>query len=270
MASRSSSNHPESSHPYHTDRSHSASSTEPRGRRRNIFTQFLPANLRQGLLPLPEGARLSSSSPPPQLPTITQMPLDLPHPASTPITERMAGDLTWAATYESLPLPPMTILGMPILQHPQPPVSPSKFWNNVTIPLSAYIPAPRNSSPEHRTPPPVSPYTQHRGAPYVWDQPVTTWELALEPVSNEEPVASGSTLPVPNDSSYWSNVIEQRDPLRRTRLHCRRWGHIDRQLTAEPRPPQALLAPPELRYYEYLTDQTSGEDQILPENSYRS
>ncbi len=37
-----------------------------------------------------------------------------------PITERTAGDLTWAATYKSLPLPPMTILGMPILQHPQP------------------------------------------------------------------------------------------------------------------------------------------------------
>ncbi len=48
------------------------------------------------------------------------MPLDLPPPASTPITERMAGDLMWAATYESSPLPPTTILGMPILQHPQP------------------------------------------------------------------------------------------------------------------------------------------------------
>ncbi len=120
MASRSSSDHPESTHPYHIDRSHSVSSTEPRGWRRNLFSRFLPANLRQGLLPLPEGVRLSSSSPPPHLPAITQTPLDLPHLASTPITERTAGDSTWAATYESPPLPPMTILGMPILQHPQP------------------------------------------------------------------------------------------------------------------------------------------------------
>ncbi len=43
-----------------------------------------------------------------------------PSPASTSITERMAGDLMWAMTYESPPLPPVTILGMPILQHPQP------------------------------------------------------------------------------------------------------------------------------------------------------
>ncbi len=60
--------------------------------------------------------RLSSSSPPPQLPTITQTPLDLPHLASTPITERTAGDSTWAATYESPPLSPVTILGMPIIR----------------------------------------------------------------------------------------------------------------------------------------------------------
>ncbi len=120
MASCSSSDHPESSHPYHADRSHSMSSIESRGWKRTLFSRFLPSSLRQGLLPLPEGARLSSSSHPPRLPTITHTPLDLPHPASMPITERMAGDLTWAATYESLPLPPVTILGMPILQHPQP------------------------------------------------------------------------------------------------------------------------------------------------------
>ncbi len=139
---------------------------------------------------------------------------------------------------------------------PSAPVSPSEFWDNVTIPLSAYLPAPQDGSPDHRTPPPVSPYTQHRGAPHVWDQPVTTWQPALEPVPVEEPVASGSTLPVPNDSSYWSNVIEQRGPTGRPQLHRRRWGRIDRQLTAEPRPPPELLVPPESRYYEYFTDET--------------
>ncbi len=121
MASRSSSDHPESSHPYHGSRSHSVSSTDSRGRMRGGFlSRLLPSYRRQGLLPLPEGACLSSSSPPPLLPRIPQMPLDLPHPASTPITETTAGDSMWATTYKSPPLPPVTILGMPILQHPQP------------------------------------------------------------------------------------------------------------------------------------------------------
>ncbi len=145
---------------------------------------------------------------------------------------------------------------------PSAPVSPSEFWDNITIPLSAYLPAPRDGSPEHRTPPPLSTFTQHRGASNVWDRPVTTWKPALEPVQDEQPVASGSTLPVPNDSSYWSNVIEQRAPPRRPRLHRRHWGRIDRQLTAEPRPPPELLAPPESRYYEYFTDETSGEGTL--------
>ncbi len=105
---------------------------------------------------------------------------------------------------------------------PSAPVSPSEFWDNITIPLSAYIPAPRDGSPEHRTPPPASPCTQHRGVPNVWDRPVTTWEPALEPVQDNEPVTSGSTLPEePNDSSYWSNIIEQRNPPCRPRLHRR-------------------------------------------------
>ncbi len=106
------------------------------------------------------------------------------------------------------PLPPMTILGTPILAAPSAPVSPSEFWDNITIPLSAYIPAPRDSSPEHRTPPPASAYQQHRGALPVWDQPVQTYERPFKSVPDEEPITSGSTLPEPNDSSYW--------------LHCHR------------------------------------------------
>ncbi len=99
-------------------------------------------------------------------------------------------------------------------------VSPNEFWDNITIPLSAYIPNPRDGSPEHRTPPPDSAYTQHRGAPNIWGQPVPTWEPTFEPVPVEEPVASSLRLPVPdsNDSSYWSNVIEQQEG-RRPRLH---------------------------------------------------
>ncbi len=95
-------------------------SLESQGGRRGFLSRFLPSSRKEGLLPLPEGARLSSSSPPPLLLRISHMPLDLPHLASTPDIERTAGDSTWATTYESLPLPPVTILGMPILQHPQP------------------------------------------------------------------------------------------------------------------------------------------------------
>ncbi len=92
---------------------------------------------------------------------------------------------------------------------PSAPIGPSELWDNVTIPLSAYVPAPCDRSPS------IATTSQHRGAPNVRDRPATTWEPALEPVQDEEPVASGSALPVPNDSSYWSNIIEQREPGRR-------------------------------------------------------
>ncbi len=181
------------------------------GRARGGFlSRLLPSYRRQGLLPLPEGARLSSSSPSPTLPMIPWMPLDLPHPANTPITEITAGDSTWAATYESPPPPTCDHTWDADPPAPSAPVSPNEFWDNITIPLSAYIPNPRDGSPEHRTPPPDSAYMQHRGAPNIWGQPVPTWELTFEPVPVKEPVTSSLRLPVPdsNDSSYWSNVIE--------------------------------------------------------------
>ncbi len=202
MASRSSSDHPESLHPYHVDQSQSTASLELQGKKRSMggfLGRFLSKSRREALLPLPEGASLSSSSPPSQLlPLSPLQSIDLPHPASMDTTGITVGDSTWAVTYESPPLPPTTILGMPILQHPQPQLAPSEFWDNVTIPLSAYIPAPRDNSLEHQ------------GAPPIWGQPISIadWEqYALEPLSTvEEPVASTSRLPVPesNDSSYWS------------------------------------------------------------------
>ncbi len=262
MASRSSSDHPESSHPYHTDRSQSTTSLESQGQKRSgLLSHLLPSSWKKGLLPLPEGTSLSSSSPPPSLPRIPHMPLDLPHPASTPITEITAGDLMWAATYESPPLPPMTILGMPILQHPQPQSAQASSGIILPSPLSAYIPAPRDGSPNHRTPPPVTNTLQHRGAPPIWDQPTSVLQHPFELVPDKEPIASSSTLPEPNDSSYWLNVIEQRE-IHRPWLHRRRWARIDRQLRSEPQPPPELLAPPELRHYEYITDETSGEGTL--------
>ncbi len=147
---------------------------------------------------------------------------------------------------------------------PSAPVSPSEFWDNITIPLSAYFPAPCDGSPEHRTPPPSTNTLQHRGAPPIWDQPVQTNERPLESIpSVEEPVASTSRLPVPdsNDSSYWSNAIDERSG-RKARIHRRQWGRIDRQLRSKPQPPPELLAPPESRYYEYFTDETTGEGTL--------
>ncbi len=88
---------------------------------RIFLSRFLLSSWREGLLPLPEGARLSSSSPPPHLPRISPMSLDLPHPVTTPVTETTEGDSTWAATFG--PPPPSTtatILGMLTLQHPCP------------------------------------------------------------------------------------------------------------------------------------------------------
>ncbi len=121
MASCSSSDHPESLHPYHTDQSCSTTSLESQGRRRSGFlSRFLSKTRREDLLPLLEGVSPSSSSPPQLRPLSPLQSLDLPHPASTGITGITAGDSMWAVTYESPPLPPTTVLGMPILQHPQP------------------------------------------------------------------------------------------------------------------------------------------------------
>ncbi len=77
---------------------------------------------------------------------------------------------------------------------PSAPVSPSEFWDNITIPYSTYFPAPRDGSPEHRTPPPASAYTQHRGVPHVWDQPVRppSRHSSLYRSRNPSPVAQPS------------------------------------------------------------------------------
>ncbi len=74
-------------------------------------------------------------------------------------------------------------------------VSPSEFWDNITIPYSTYFPAPHDGLPDHQTPPPAA-YAPERGAPPVWDQPVQNQEYSLEPVRTvEEPIAGPSTAP---------------------------------------------------------------------------
>ncbi len=93
-------------------------------------------------------------------------------------------------------------------RNPTPPpaagIASEEFWDNVDIPYSAYFPAPRTNSPDHRTPPPA-------GYAYDWDQPASGEQQALESVRIEAPVASTSTHLYPAPRSGWRNV---RSPVR--------------------------------------------------------
>ncbi len=128
MASCSSSDHPELSHPYHANRSRLTTSLEKKEGRFSL-RRLLPSSWREGLLPLPKGAHLSSSSLPPVLLTLPHMSLELPHPAHTPDSQRAPGDLMWAVTPDPSPQPPVTILGVTgtPLHHPQPTLLPMSF-----------------------------------------------------------------------------------------------------------------------------------------------
>ncbi len=119
MPSHSSSSHPESSHPYCDTRSQSTTSLETISKR-SWVSWLIPKIRREGLLPLPEGARLSSN--PPELPAMPCMSLELPHPARTPDSLPVLGDSTWGETLDPSPLPPITILGW------QAPYSTTRSW----------------------------------------------------------------------------------------------------------------------------------------------
>ncbi len=200
MASRSSSDHPESSHPYHADRSHSTTSLESQGKKQSggLLSQLLPKSQREGLLPLPEGVSLSSSSPPQLLLLTPLQSIDLPHPANMATTETTVGDLTWAMMYESPPLPPMTILGMPILQHRQP--QSAQASSGITLPShlapTSQHPATVHLSTEHLPPPqPISSIEelcQSGISPY---QPMSTHSSLYRQSRNPSPVAQLSQNP---------------------------------------------------------------------------
>ncbi len=190
MASRSSSDHPESSHPYHANRSRSTTSLESRKEGRFSLRRLLPSSQREGLLPLPEGARLSSSSPPPVLPMLPHMSLELPHPARTPDSPHTPGDSTWATTPDPSPQPPVMILGVTgtPLHHPQP----------RSIPTSSGITSIFPTAPT--SPPTAVPQTTEHHPQQATEtlphgtSPIQNWELTPEPVPTvEEPVASSST-----------------------------------------------------------------------------
>ncbi len=179
MPSRSSSSHPESSHPYRDTRSQSTTSlqTTTSTKKKSWMSQFIPKTRREGLLPLPEGARLSSPSPPPKLPTIPHTFLELPHPARTPDSPPVSGDSKWAETLDPSPLPPITILGQTgtLLHHPQPVLLPQISGITSTSPTVPTSLLPVSTPHDHRTPPPA-------GHAHTWDQPVSGEQQTLEPV----------------------------------------------------------------------------------------
>ncbi len=89
MPSRSSSSHPESLHPYRDTRSQSTTSLETIGKK-SWVSRLIPKIWREGLLPLPEGTRLSSN--PPELPAMPHMSLELPSPSTyTRFAARVGG-----------------------------------------------------------------------------------------------------------------------------------------------------------------------------------
>ncbi len=184
-----------------------------------------------------------------------------PSPGEYAHYQTMAGDSTWAATYKSPPLPPMTILGMPILQHPQP--QSAQTSSGTILPFHT-MPTSQRPAMAHLSTEPLpqhQPISNIKGLPRSGTNQPRPHQHPPELVrAVEEPIASTSTLP-PTESSYWTNITEQRAPLR-PRRHQRRWEQIDRQLRSEPQPPRELLAPPESRY-EYITDETSGEGTLF-------
>ncbi|PBL01846.1 hypothetical protein ARMGADRAFT_1071339 [Armillaria gallica] len=121
-------------------------------------------------------------------------------------------------------------------------ISSRDFWDNVTIPYSAYFPSPRNGSPDHRTPPPAgySHYTH-------WDQPVQNRELTPEPVRVKAPVEAPIKAPIASTSAHlypapcsdWWNI---RSPTRSPHRppQASRWEQLAQQLRNQQQPEQSL------------------------------
>ncbi len=224
MPSRSSSSHPESTHPYRDTRSQSTTSLTTSTKKRSWMSHLMPKTRREDLLPLPEGARLSS--PPPTLPNILHTSLELPSPGTyARFAARVGG---FEVGRDIRPVAPATNYDTWADRNPTPPpaagVASSEFWDNVDIPYSAYFPSPRANSPNHRTPPPG-------GYAYEWDQPAPR-EQALEPVRIEAPIASTSAHIYPAPRSGWRNV---RSPVRSPHRPPRasRWQQIADRIIAE-------------------------------------
>ncbi len=114
-----------------------------------------------------------------------------------PTTGIMAGDSTWAATYESPPLPPVTILGMPILQHPQPQSAQASSGTILPFCLVPISQRPATAHPSTEPLPPPQPISsieelrQSGTSPY---RPIST-HLSLYHLRNPSPAVQPSQNP---------------------------------------------------------------------------
>ncbi len=129
---------------------------------------------------------------------MSHMPLGLPLPASTPDLQLAPGDLTWAATFNPSPLPPVTILGTTstTLHHPQlRSVSSGTMLTFPTVPTSPPIvvhldtePHPHRATdtPHHGT----SPYQPHLS---LYKKSRNLLPAPQPPISTHQGAATGRT-----------------------------------------------------------------------------
>ncbi len=203
MASCSSSDHPESLQPIPHRPILIDNFLREQERGRFSLRRLLLSSQREGLLPLPEGAHLSSSSPPPVLLTLPHMSLELPHPARTPDSLCAPGDSTWAATLDPSPQPPVTILGVTgtPLHHPQPislPMSFGTISTSHTAPTSLLIVGPLITEPCHHQAistlvPGISPYRTRSSHPSLYQPSRNPSPAPQPPISNPQGTATGRT-----------------------------------------------------------------------------
>ncbi|PBK89732.1 hypothetical protein ARMGADRAFT_1083688 [Armillaria gallica] len=178
MPSHSSSSHPESLHPYHRGRSQSTTSLgqESGKKRKSILSHLLLSSWKEGLLPLPESAHLSSPSPPPS----NHSPYVSRPPSPSTYTRLAARDGGFDVGCDTRPVIPSTTYDPWAYRDNAPPppagIAPDEFWDNVDLPLSTYFPS-NYIVPSHRTPSP----TRARNLT-TWDQPIQNPEWTPKPV----------------------------------------------------------------------------------------
>ncbi len=111
---------------------------------------------KEDLPPLPEGACLSSSSPPPALPALLPMSFDPPNPFQRMASPSSMYNMSWVQAIHTIPLPPTTVMSLVIntggqaMFHPQPHLIPTTFGTILpfhTAPISKQEAAPPITEP---------------------------------------------------------------------------------------------------------------------------
>ncbi len=98
---------------------------------------------------------------------------------------------------------------------PSAPVSPSEFWDNITIPYSAYFPAPRDGSPEHRTlpqPQPTRSTEEHPMSGINLPRSISTHSSLYQQSRNLSPAPQPSQLPRATTGRMSSSSVHRFDP----------------------------------------------------------